>query len=309
MARELRAGHSVSKSLRRLVRHQLTKVLDELSGQSGHDTHERIHEVRKRIKTIRAMIQFSRNSLGRKLAHQENARFRDLARPLSEVRDACVLVETLDRLIGRHDPLVRTDGIKSLRRSFVRSRRDVARRVLEQEATLSRIAPEVEKARQDVKHWEFAQDGWAMVKDGLEEIYRRGCETFQGASVTPDDEHLHDWRKQVKNLGYTLEILTPIRPGYIEGLSDEADKLSDLLGDDHDLAVLRERLANVDEETVDSESLDVIRSRIATRRIELQREAFAIGRGIYGEDPTDFVHRFRVYWRAWKSEAEAASLD
>ena len=59
----------------------------------------------------------------------------------------------------------------------------------------------------------------------------------------------------------------------------------------------------------DGAAVEVILPLIDRRRAELQRDAFALGRSLYGERPRDFVARLGAYWRAWRSEAEAARFD
>ena len=53
---------------------------------------------------------------------------------------------------------------------------------------------------------------------------------------------LHDWRKRVKDLWYHERLLAPTCGPTVRGHAKELDRLSDLLGDDHDLALLRHEL-------------------------------------------------------------------
>jgi hypothetical protein len=71
----------------------------------------------------------------------------------------------------------------------------------------------------------------------------------------------------------------------MRALADEAHELSDRLGDDHDLAVLLEWGA---------EPLEPL---IATRRRELQEEAFAYGPRLYSDKPKAFVRRIEHWSR------------
>ena len=127
--------------------------------------------------------------------------------------------------------------------------------------------------------------------------------------MPPTDESLHEWRKRVKDLWYVMDILKPIRPGYTEDLGEEAHRLAALLGDDHDLAVLRQVLSTSGDGPCDSASVEVILPLIDHRRAELQRDAFALGPALFGERPEVFAARLRVYWRAWRAEVQAAEFE
>ncbi len=62
------------------------------------DPTEAVHDVRKGFKKVRAALRLAREELGDETYRAENYAFRDAARPLTEVRDAQMLVETFDKL-------------------------------------------------------------------------------------------------------------------------------------------------------------------------------------------------------------------
>lgn len=309
MAFQFEADESVAKGVRRLARAQIDKALGELNGLGDAEPEEVVHDTRKRIKKVRALIRLAGGGLGRKLVDREDDRFRDAGRPLSEVRDAGVLVQTLDRLAewsaGRAGP----EPFGPTREFLLGLKREITRRVLDEGTALKRLVGTLEEARREVKRWEVAGDDWDVLKVGVRRIYKRGSEAFHEATEAPTVEGLHEWRKRVKDLWYALDILRPIRPGYTGGRAEVAHKLADLLGDDHDLAVLREVLSAAGDGAVDAVSAEAILPMIEARRAELRRDALALGRDVYGERPKDFVGRLRAYWRAWRSEAEAAGFD
>src|SRR5260221_9375162 len=101
MAFQLKADESVAKGLRRIARDQIDKALEALEQSHGPTHEEVIHDARKRFKKVRALLRLARPGLSKKFYDRENARFRDSGRPLSEVRDAKVLVEALDSVQKR----------------------------------------------------------------------------------------------------------------------------------------------------------------------------------------------------------------
>jgi len=136
MAFRLKPDESVAKGIRRLARNQIDKALDGLTGLSEAEPEEVVHDARKRFKRVRALLRLARCGLGRSLYDREDNRFRDAGRPLSEVRDAGVLVETFDQLIERFgkdypeaDSIIRTDII--IRTNLMDRKREVCQRVLQ----------------------------------------------------------------------------------------------------------------------------------------------------------------------------------
>lgn len=304
-------GESAARGVRRLARGQVEKALAGLRGAGDGDSAEVVHAARKRLKKARAVVRLARGGLGRKVARRENARFRDAGRPLSAARDAKVLVETLDGLVERAgDP--RVAELAGPVGALLRERLDEARRrVFGDDALRPGLVATLEAARRDVRRWEVAGHGWDALAEGLAWIYRHGRRAARAAADDPHptDEALHEWRKRVKDLWSALEILRPLRPAAVQPRAAAAHALADRLGDDHDLAVLRQALAGPEALPVDPAAVAALEPLIAARRAELRRDALALGREVYAEPAGKFLARFGAYWEAWHAETEAAALD
>ena len=118
----------------------------------------------------------------------------------------------------------------------------------------------------------------------MDRTYRRGRAAFKAARRDTTSEHLHAWRKRVKDLWYQQQLLKDSWPGVMKAQAKEAKKLSKLLGDDHDLTVLAEHVEDPE-----------VHELVAKRRAELLQEARALGRRIYAERPKAFARRCRRY--------------
>jgi hypothetical protein len=79
----------------------------------------------------------------------------------------------------------------------------------------------------------------------------------------------------------------------------EAHQLSDDLGDDHDLAVLRQALI-VQREQIKPTTLDTFTEAIDFQRERLQQRAQVQGQHLYAEKPSAYVARLEAYWQAWR---------
>src|SRR5262249_14754613 len=138
--------------------------------------------------------------------------------------------------------------------------------------------------------------GFSALASGLKRTYKRG-RLGRAAAADATTENLHEWRKRVKDLWYHLEILQPMRPEILGELAEKAHRLADLLGDDHDLAVLRSMLTEGAVSAGD-EGPRVL-ALIDRRRAELQQEAGPLGDELYRDRPKDLVARLEAYWRQW----------
>jgi CHAD domain-containing protein len=309
MAFQFKADESASEGIKRIARDQIDKALEGLNGQTGVDPEEVVHGARKRFKKVRAVLRLVRGSIGRRAYDREDALLRDLGRPLSETRDAGVLVQALDRLPARPDAPDGRQDVAGVREALLEHKRVVFQRVLVDEDVVARVVTSAKAARKRLKDWDLDEDGWPALEDGLRWIYKRGYRASREAADRPSVETRHEWRKRVKDLRHAMEILRPLRPGFTEGLAEQAHHLADALGDDHDLAVLRALLTDPGRGIGDPASVGPILARIEDRQAELQRDASRLGALVYRDRPKVFVRRLRAYWRAWRSEIAAAEFS
>ena len=83
------------------MRKEIDAALGELTGDHRGARDEAVHEARKSLKKVRAVLRLVRPVVGEKGYRRENTCFRDAGRPLSVARDAQILVQTVEQLIGQ----------------------------------------------------------------------------------------------------------------------------------------------------------------------------------------------------------------
>ncbi len=177
---------------------------------------------------VRAVLRLVRPVIGEKVFQRENTCFRDTARPLTEARDARILVETLDKLIEHFQEHVGGQSFNDVRKSLHAHLREVRRRVLDEQNTFAVVAETIRQERDGVKGWMKLPNKWRAVGPGLKETYRRAKASFEVAQANPTDEKLHEWRKQAKYLFYQLEILRPLWTERMDEMVNEVNQVGGL---------------------------------------------------------------------------------
>jgi CHAD domain-containing protein len=293
-AYRLKRSEKPTAGVRRVAGGRTVDALEQLRNGSSEDFADAVHEARKDMKKVRAVLRLVRDDVGEDVYRCENRHFRDAGRVLAGPRDAEVKLATLDSLRGRYRD--RLSDV-SLRRfvSALRSERESAAR----EVGVDRAAAEIDAGREAIEDWPLGRDGWSLLAPGLERTYRRGRARFADVHKMPSDGAVHEWRKRVKDLQYQLRLVRNSWPDVIDVLADQASELSDLLGDHHDLAVLRDDALGRRELLADG-ALDILLGAIHERQRDLADEALALGRRIYAEKPKTFMRRLRAYWKAWR---------
>src|SRR4029077_695306 len=164
-----------------------------------------------------------------------------------------------------------------------------------------------------------AADGVSGVEPALRRRYRAGRRAIphEVRGERRRARAFHEWRKRVKDLRYEAEILDRSRApgasplpvsrrrkrtggdaGYLRRVARRADDLGELLGEEHDLGILAERLRGEgehygDEVPVRRRTRSALLKLIKSRRKRLRREALSLGRRLYARPPSRYLARVR----------------
>ncbi|MGH2831304.1 MAG: CHAD domain-containing protein [Solirubrobacteraceae bacterium] len=298
---------SLAQGLHRMALGQLDLAIELLEAPQASQSEWTIHETRKAIKRLRALLCLTRSTLGKRRFARENRALRNCARTLAGARDAEVALASLAQLVDSHPK--RLHGSPAVEQ--MRARLEDERNRALQNAPLSgdhrdMLLKELRGIR--ARAWEFPDRGFALVAGDLQEIYRRGRRALRRARKQNDSATLHEWRKRVKDLRYSTQMLTRKQPGdpkqqWIARLGARADELSELLGEEHDLALLAGHIHEHRDAFADEKhTRKVLLELIEKRRLRLRRQALKLGGQLYGRAPK----RFRK--RAARSLRGASSL-
>jgi CHAD domain-containing protein len=252
-----------------------------------------VHDTRKDLKKLRAVVRLLRDQLGKRVYEEQNRCYRDAARLLSESRDAAVKLETLDALVDRR-PGLPADALRAWRQALERDRDEAVEGA--DAMTILEAIELIEAGRDGIGAWSLDSGSWGLIARGVRSTYKRGRQAMCRAEAEPSEESFHRWRKGAKDLWYLLRLVAPAWPEVLGATADQAHELADLLGDHHDLAVLR---ADLTARSLPTDTAEAFAEAIDRRQGELADAAFKLGRRLYAEKPKTFCRRLRAYWRTW----------
>jgi CHAD domain-containing protein len=298
MAFRIKRKKSVQTNLRRIAEEQIDKAISEILDERVA-RHETVHQVRKRCKKVRGLIRLVRPEF--KDYSRENRFFRDAARELSYVRDAQSMIECFDGLMEHFAEQVNREAFASIRRQLADRRQTIADDRVGLDKRMDQFLVKMREARQRAGSWKIKDDGFSVAEGGLRKTFGRGRKALYEAYENPGDACFHEFRKRTKYHWYHLRLLRPIWSDMLSVQCQAADGLSDLLGDDHDLAVFRTTLL-ADPGDFESETdVQALVGLIDRRRMELQAEARPLAERLFAEKPAQLADRFRAYWGTWKA--------
>jgi CHAD domain-containing protein len=288
----IQRDETVSEGIKRIVDEKVAAAIEQID--SDADRHETVHEVRKRCKEVRATLRIVRPVLP--TYSEENAHYRDAARRLSAVRDAQAVIETFDDhvtpAVADADALAEPQ-LRALRAVLV-DRRETLSNEQDLETRLADVRRDLVASRERVEYLPIATEGFDAVVGGLRKTYNRARNRMAEAYQNPESERFHEWRKRAKYHRYHTRLLRDIWPGPMKARRSELKTLTDLLGDEHDLAVFSEVMDA--EALFDAGTRETLEGVLEGRRSELRRQARPLGERLFAEPSDEFVTRMRRYW-------------
>lgn len=281
--------------MREIASAEIDCALADLGAAANGDAAASIHSMRKRCKRVRALLRLVRPAMERTYG-VANVALRDAGRELSEVRDSQALVEAFDRLCESQGGEIRCRESDLIRAELRRH----ARAALSDpslERHLSQAGGLLRADALDVEGWAISSDARVLAM-GAARTYRRARNRLDDARSLPSNECLHQWRKRTKYLWIQMQLIEAAAPAILGPYAERLHTLSDLLGDDHDLAVLSSRLHRRTRAIGGPKTLLAVMPLIERSRLEHQQRAIDLGQALYADSPAVFSGRLSDHLRA-----------
>jgi CHAD domain-containing protein len=277
---------SAAHSLRDAVRAMLAKAANLGSGDGDRS----VHSSRRQMKRIRAALRLLRAALGDSSYRAFNREVRDAARPLTSLRDAAVLLRSLE-LLPRPNDVKGCKAYAHQARRLLRAELASNRRKLTSGA-LRKSAARLHAIDQRMETLPAKARDLKSARRGMKKTYRQGRAAFSAALRRPTPDTLHEWRKQVKYLSNQASLVRSLFGAKLKKIRRRARELEMLLGLDHDLVLLEVKLDELHGKRLlgpDDAVRGVFKGRINRRREELQAASYGLGKRIYRRSPGKFV--------------------
>ncbi|MBT8446888.1 MAG: CHAD domain-containing protein [Gammaproteobacteria bacterium] len=304
MAYRFKRKEHLARGMHRVAREEIRAAIGHLAADSG-DVNVHVHEARKSVKKLRALLRLVRRPLRERFKREDRA-LRDIGRNLRAWRESAVAANTAaafrDAATGAHaeqwqavvEILSRdTNGAEPSIETF-------------SEAT-GNIAFALRIRESSIDEWTFHDDGFELIAPGLRHIHQRVRRHFHKTFASDDPHASHVWRRHVKYHWYHVRLLEDTWPERLAGYRGLLGELAEYLGDEHDLIDLSARLDVAERESPGTRPLDFpgLRADIARKREQLRGESRRLGAYITAESSDAIVARLSAYYQIWKRDSAA----
>ena len=291
MGFRLKLREPLPDGLKRVFREQIESAL-ELCRHPAKQRGVTVHEVRKHLKKLRAAMRLAIPAVGKNRHTREDHCVRKIGRLVSDLRDAQVRLQTLIQLRdetskGPEDsPFPRIEELLSLERESF----SAAFAGWQKQAV-----PQLERVQARLLKWPLGDLPWKQVCGAVAKIYKRGQRGLAKTIEEPEPENFHAWRKRVKDLWYQFRILQPLNRVVLTEMARDAEVLGELLGREHDLNFLWDRLETEKGDEALCDELVQLEKLIRKRGKRLRTNALELGRRFYAEPAKAFAKRISIF--------------
>jgi len=298
---------------------QLEHAASGFFANGGNGLASAVHESRKSMKRVRALLRLVRGELPGEIYEFENKSLRDTARLLSEIRSAQGVLDAAVSIQEIYGELL-ADGTFAELIGRLSRRRDLKElKAVEDPNLIGRVVRSLERAHGRYGSWPTdpearevyglgIRDSFAAVSPGLSATFGQGRQSMVRAYRRAGAGDFHEWRKRVKDMRHQMEFLAPLWPEVVVGTAMTLERLGNILGEDHDMAEMLELLGERRDLCPSLRERSLFRALANQRRGELQVAAEILGRRVYAEQPDALTARFGEYWDA-RQMALGETLD
>lgn len=257
--------------------------------------HEAVHDIRKRLKKLRALARMVRDEMGENNYKEINIFFRDLGRELSDFRDLTAHLETTNLLQERYGHFLYVNFFRTITSQIENEREVMEAQLKERNFFSEHLVAKLEYAKKDLVKWPVTSNDIQVILPSIERVYKRGRKALKKSYKDPTKENFHEWRKRVKYLWYQTLLLQETWPQFFETMEAEIHNLADYLGDDHDLMVFQQKIKSDEISLKDDKHAELMEAIILQYSKALRDNARTLGELIYTESPEDFTKRIGSY--------------
>jgi CHAD domain-containing protein len=292
MAFRFKLDEPIQKGFRRIGLEQIERAERQLATLGDLET--AIHESRKSLKRIRALLRLARPGLGDDVYRAENARFRSIAALLSPARDSHILLETVTKLELQPNKMS-YEALAALRK-VIHADFDCSRSA--QEEGINAALANLLMAKKRFRRLALKPAGFLPIARGLEASYGKGRSAFAVAYSGGGDDAFHEWRKTVQQHWRHMALVSRAWPDFFNARLAAARALSQILGDDHDLSVLVTFARSLPVDRLAKTHVREIERRARARQKVLRKAAEPRGQQLFAEGARGHSRRIAMMWKA-----------
>jgi CHAD domain-containing protein len=290
MAARFNTAERLDQAFARVAAEEAIAVRAALA-DAPDDAEQAVHRARRGIKRVRALLRLARPQLGKRY-RRVNRAWREAALTLAGERDAAVALASFEKIAETCRDELPAQKLAAIRSCLTASTTGANER---------RASPaDAAKSALDAAECLTTPLKWPRSETDLEAGLRRAQQrlraSWRRARRDTDADTLHEWRKRLKDMAAQTGFLRKVLSEEAAQRRAEMQELAEVLGEEHDLAILCRRLDEVTLPPGTKKSSAKLMRAVAERQGELRRAALEKAAGLGAQTPKAFAREIVGRW-------------
>ncbi|MEM7543128.1 MAG: CHAD domain-containing protein [Pseudomonadota bacterium] len=305
MTYQFARGELFGEGIERVAHEEIDTAITHLTARSG-DAGLHVHEARKSLKKLRALIRLVRGHDKRKF-QTNNQAFRSLAHALSQWREADVAHKTAQAFCARSRNKANIHRWRLICRALRPNHNGVLSSCKEMRRQSLPIVSAFNSAKRHLSIGKSKKktNDFELIRQGVRAVHRQMLRDFQATKDGLSPDASHEWRKSTKYHWYHIRLLERAMPRVLKPYRLKLEKLGEILGEEHDLADLMAFIGNLHLSELTTADRTAIYRDIKDRRLKLRTRSLDLGETIARESTNALLNRLETYLIDWHEDAAA----
>lgn len=286
---------------RETIKQGIHRLLEQLNEETARlvvpvsRVHVFIHESRKNIKKIRAVLRLVRHEIGEEKYQELNAFYSEAGQQVAMLRDDTSIIELLENFkLAIKSPTLKRSIQKSIRLTVKKREKEFAEFHKNKQDT--RLSKSLLNITEELNRLNIHGNPEIFILQSVGKVHQNTIKRMNLAEKEGSKEAYHNWRKQVKYLMFQMMLLKNAWPLFFEAYIAELDKLQKLLGKLHDLDILNSLVVEGTLLTLDKKQKEALLRYIYPHRASLKKQVHLVGRQVFAERSPAFAQRLLGIW-------------
>lgn len=285
--------HNAGKRLVEAIKKQLERI-EYFSSAANVSPNLAVHEMRKSFKRLRALLLFY-DEYPEEFPQAFCVQIKNYGRLLSTMRESYVNIQIFERLTETNN-LIADRKIKSAKEKLQVKNREIIDNSFFGSEDFQNLLRFTKLLEQQAVRMEIDRPSQIQLAKQLVISYQKSFDCYLLIGNNSDGGEIHNLRKKLKRLWYQFDLIQYLHPRYFRLKSDQLNKITEQLGDDHDLFVFLNDLKN------DNLGFDVSEIEIIENQVEHLREINLIKlnprlKQFFNDPPSFFTQKMEQFFK------------
>lgn len=286
---------NLQDEIKKLIDNYLT-IIELNSNFNDQHVEDSVHNIRKTIKKIRAVLSLIRDEIGYSSYLRENNFYRDIGRQLSEFRDLDVYLSVALDLEQRFIMDLNYSCLTNLISQIKHDKATCLKQLIKPEGFPAELTQKLAVARINMEKIKITDESFNFVMSGLNRSYKKGRKVLHTCMDDSGPEKAHQLRKALKNIWYQIRIIRPVYPTFCKAYAKSLRSITRILGKLNDYAEFKKYLNISSARGLNRTNRDIINVMLNNMQNEKILIALPKVQLALVEKPSEFIKRIYGYW-------------